>query len=57
MNTIYLSDKQLAWLGKVFLETDANTKIKIDAKYKLEQQLDELGAFDEIDEIDEIDEN
>ena len=47
MNTLHLTDEQLAWLGQAFLESSTDTKIALDPKGKFEQQLEDLGAFND----------
>jgi hypothetical protein len=46
MNTIYLTDQQLAWLAQVFDDATVEQKIDMDPRAHLEQQLADLGAFD-----------
>jgi hypothetical protein len=47
MNTLYLTDEQLIWLGQAFLASATDIKIAIDPKGKFEQQLEDQGAFDD----------
>ena len=47
MITIDFTPEQLAWLAEAFIHSTTDVKIAIDPKGKFEQQLEELGAFDE----------
>ena len=49
MNTIHLTDDQLAWLAQAFVDSTTDIKIAIDPKGKFEQQLEDIGAFDDVE--------
>ena len=49
MTTLHLTDEQLIWLGQTFLDSAIDIKVAIDPKGKFEQQLEDLGAFDDVE--------
>jgi len=49
MTTLYFTQDQLAWLAQAFVDSTTDVKIAIDPKGKFEQQLQDLGAFDDVE--------
>ena len=46
---VYFTDEQLAWLAQAFVDSNTDIKIAIDPEGKFEQQLEDLGAFDDVE--------
>lgn len=55
MNAVYFTEDQLAWLAQAWSNTPVEIKDQLDANCKFENQLLDVGAYDQLEEENELD--